>query len=376
VTTLLTKTMPLMFAVSGDQAIPGLWGQLAIPRDAAGIVVITVRHLERTGTVVLGTHVMSPSHLPTNVLEERVAKALRNAGVEVPLGQRVPATVPLPAGIAGNGVPIVALTLNVALGFERLGAVGSALRRLRNEGLILVGIAHDRLASSGREMGGAELAATVALLLRAASEEDRVAELGTRGGALGFVLVPELHDAIQDDGCCFWNAEAAGEMPQEVIEQLRPYLIMEEDDGQENSMKKTRQSSSIQITRFDKTRLMRLLRSLDAAQENRGEIEDLERELERGIEVDSTEIGSDVVTMNSTVRVTDLDSNTTHLYTIVFPSDADFEKGRISILSPLGTALLGFRAGDVVTWEMPRGTRRLRIEELVYQPEAAGDFHL
>jgi regulator of nucleoside diphosphate kinase len=363
--------MPLMFAVSGDQAIPGLWGSLAIPRDAAGIVVITVRRLERKeAMVVLGTHVMSPSHLPTIVLEERVAKVLRNAGVEVPLDQRVPATVPLPAGIAGNGVPIVALTLNVALGFERLGAVGGALRTLRDEGLILVGIAHDRLTTSG----GAELAATVALLLRAASEEDRVAELGTRGGGLGFVLVPELHDAIRDDGCCFWNAEAAGEMPQEVIEQLRPYLLLEED-GKE-SMKKNKQTSSIQITRFDKTRLMRLLRSLDAAQENRVEIEDLERELERGIEVDSTDVGSDVVTMNSTVRVTDLDANTTHLYTIVFPSDADFEKGRISILSPLGTALLGFRAGDVVTWEMPRGTRRLRIEELVYQPEAAGDFHL
>jgi regulator of nucleoside diphosphate kinase len=360
--------MPLMFAVSADQAIPGVWGPLAITRDAAGIVVITVRRLERVeAMVVLGAHVMSPSHLPTNALEERVAKVLRNAGVDVPPNQRVPATVPLPSGIAGNDVPIVALTLNVALGFERLGVVGSALRSLRDEGLILVGIAPDPLASSG----GAEMAAMVALLLRAASEEDRVAELGTRG----FVLVPELHDAIQDDGCCFWNPEAAGEMPHEVIEQLRPYLLLEED-GEEKAMKKKKQGSSIQITRFDKTRLMRLLRSLDAAHENRVEIEDLERELERGIEVDSTDVASDVVTMNSTVRVTDLDANTTHLYTIVFPSDADFDKGRISILSPLGTALLGYRAGDVVTWEMPRGTRRLRIEELVYQPEAAGDFHL
>ena len=70
-------------------------------------------------------------------------------------------------------------------------------------------------------------------------------------------------------------------------------------------------------------------------------------------------------------KVTDLDANTTHLYTIVFPSDADFDKGRISILSPLGTALLGYRAGDVITWDMPRGTRKLRIEELVYAGDAA-----
>lgn len=144
----------------------------------------------------------------------------------------------------------------------------------------------------------------------------------------------------------------------------------------ENHDMKKKPASSISITRFDKARLMRLLRSLDAAQQNREELADLEYELERGTEVESTEVAPDVVTMNSTVRVTDLDANTTHLYTIVFPSDADFEKGRISILSPLGTALLGYRAGDVVTWEMPRGTRRLRIEELVYQPEAAGDFHL
>ncbi|HET9213096.1 MAG TPA: GreA/GreB family elongation factor [Thermoanaerobaculia bacterium] len=60
----------------------------------------------------------------------------------------------------------------------------------------------------------------------------------------------------------------------------------------------------------------------------------------------------------------------------VFPHEADYKEGRISILAPLGTALLGFRVGDVVEWRMPAGTRTLRIEELLYQPEAAGDFHL
>jgi regulator of nucleoside diphosphate kinase len=177
------------------------------------------------------------------------------------------------------------------------------------------------------------------------------------------------------EGCCFWNVEAAGELPDEVVQQLRPFLLHEEAGENQRDMAR-KKASAIHVTRFDKTRLMRLLRSLDAAHENREDIEDLERELERGTEVESTEVEPDVVTMNSTLRVTDLDTNASHLYTIVFPADADFEKGRISILSPLGTALLGYRAGDVVTWEMPRGTRRLRIEELVYQPEAAGDFHL
>lgn len=142
------------------------------------------------------------------------------------------------------------------------------------------------------------------------------------------------------------------------------------------SPKKKTGQPSIQVTRFDKTRLTKLLRGLDAAAARTGEIEDLERELERGIEVDSAEVAPDVITMNSTVRITDLDSGTTHTYTIVFPAEADFEAGRISILSPLGTALLGFRAGDEVTWEMTSGPRRFRVEELIYQPEAAGDFHL
>ncbi|MFZ2491514.1 MAG: nucleoside diphosphate kinase regulator [Thermoanaerobaculia bacterium] len=137
-----------------------------------------------------------------------------------------------------------------------------------------------------------------------------------------------------------------------------------------------KKTSSIYITRYDKARLMNVLRSLDAAHEDREDLEDLVQEIERGTEVESTEVAPNVVTMNSAVRVTDVDAATTSLYTIVFPPDADFEKGRISILSPLGTALLGYKAGDVVTWHVPRGTRRLRIDEIVYQPEAAGDFHL
>jgi regulator of nucleoside diphosphate kinase len=121
---------------------------------------------------------------------------------------------------------------------------------------------------------------------------------------------------------------------------------------------------------------MRLLKSGETAAEQREDLEDLAREIERGTEVRPQEIPPDVVTMNSTVRVTDIDSGSTYTYTIVFPSDADYEKGKISILAPLGTALLGFRVGDTVDWNMPRGVRRLRIDEILYQPEAAGDFHL
>jgi regulator of nucleoside diphosphate kinase len=345
-------------------------GPLSVPRDADGIVVVAVRRFERPGAAaMLGAHVMSPPHVSAMPLEERLVKVLHAQDLDVLPAHRVPATLPLPAGLAGTSMPIVVLTLNVTVGLDRLAQLGSALRQVREEGVVLVGIAHDGPVASG----GEEMVATVSLLLGAACDDDRVAEIGTRGGGLGFVLVPELHESLPDEACCFWSVEAAGEMPYEVVEQLRPFLLPD-DAGDNQDMKK--KGSAIQITRFDKTRLMELLRSLDAAPGSREEIAELEQELERGAEVESTDVAPDVVTMNSTVRVTDLDASTTHVYTIVFPGDADFEKGRISILSPLGTALLGYRAGDVVTWEMPRGTRRLRIEELVYQPEAAGDFHL
>ena len=153
----------------------------------------------------------------------------------------------------------------------------------------------------------------------------------------------------------------------------------EQPDLRENDAMKRRKKGSkdnLVISSFDKQRLMRLLNSGETAAEQREELEDLAREIERGTEVRPQEIPPDVVTMNSTVRVTDLEAGSTHTYTIVFPADADYEKGKISILAPLGTALLGFRVGDTVDWNMPRGVRRLRIDEIIYQPEAAGDFHL
>jgi regulator of nucleoside diphosphate kinase len=138
----------------------------------------------------------------------------------------------------------------------------------------------------------------------------------------------------------------------------------------------SRSKNDLVISSYDKQRLMQLLRSAQTTGEAREDLEDLTREIARGAEVQPQEIPPDVVTMNSRVRVTDLESGATNSYTIVFPSDADYESGKISILAPLGTALLGYRIGDIVDWQMPGGTRRLRIDEIVYQPEAAGDYHL
>jgi regulator of nucleoside diphosphate kinase len=72
------------------------------------------------------------------------------------------------------------------------------------------------------------------------------------------------------------------------------------------------------------------------------------------------------------MRVKDLDSSEETLIQLVFPHDADFKHGKISILTPIGAALIGFSEGDTAEWRVPAGIRRVRIEEITYQPETDG----
>ncbi|TWU40076.1 Regulator of nucleoside diphosphate kinase [Novipirellula aureliae] len=75
--------------------------------------------------------------------------------------------------------------------------------------------------------------------------------------------------------------------------------------------------------------------------------------------------------MYSTVRVRDLKEREEDVYTLVYPRDAKLAEGKISILAPIGTALLGYRVGDIVRWEVPGGPTRLKIEEMIYKPNGA-----
>jgi len=102
----------------------------------------------------------------------------------------------------------------------------------------------------------------------------------------------------------------------------------------------------------------------------------LERELERAILVKPEAVPATVVTMNSEVEVLDLDTAERRRITLVFPSMASLDAGRVSVLAPLGTALLGSREGSQVQWTTPGGPRRLQVTQIVYQPEAAGRFDL
>ena len=134
------------------------------------------------------------------------------------------------------------------------------------------------------------------------------------------------------------------------------------------------ETQNIVITEADYGRLVRLIESARRFPRNHDteHLEDLEQELERAIVVTAGEISDDVVTMNSRVRVKDLKSGREATYQIVFPTEADVAENRISVLAPIGTALLGYRAGTAVEWRVPSGMRRFDILEVEYQPEAAG----
>lgn len=130
----------------------------------------------------------------------------------------------------------------------------------------------------------------------------------------------------------------------------------------------------IQVTQNDMEKLTALLASrLKLRTRDREHLEMLAQELDRAEVVRSTDIPADTITMHSHVLIRDLDTGRESTYTLVFPSAADITKGKISILAPIATALLGYREGDEIEWPTPGGRRRLNVVQVLYQPEAAGD---
>ena len=120
----------------------------------------------------------------------------------------------------------------------------------------------------------------------------------------------------------------------------------------------------IVVTRADLARLRAILRSSGGSVQDREHVLDLRDELDRARVVAEHEISADVVTLRSEVRVLDRTTDTVSDYTIVSPAQANVALGRISVLAPLGTALLGYRKGDEVEWQMPGGIRLLQIERV------------
>lgn len=134
---------------------------------------------------------------------------------------------------------------------------------------------------------------------------------------------------------------------------------------------------TIYITEDDYQRLDEFIDGAKASgQYDKGRLAGLEEELESCHVVSSEDMPANVVTLNSQVRFCDLESDEEKVATLVFPGNANLSEGRISVVSPIGTAILGYSVGDIIEWKVPGGKKSIRIEEVVYQPEAAGDFHL
>jgi regulator of nucleoside diphosphate kinase len=120
--------------------------------------------------------------------------------------------------------------------------------------------------------------------------------------------------------------------------------------------------------------LLRLLPLLDGYASSTTAL--LDGELWRATVVEQRDVPRDVVTMNSEVVYEDCATGARRTVRIVYPHDADPSRGWISVLAPLGSALLGLRVGQLFDWQLPSGAKSIFLVEVRYQPEANGDFHL
>jgi regulator of nucleoside diphosphate kinase len=125
------------------------------------------------------------------------------------------------------------------------------------------------------------------------------------------------------------------------------------------------------LTRIDYVRLERLLKQQSEARNT----ESLQELLEGCELVASPSVPADVVTMYSQILVSDEASGAHMKIALCYPADADPGAGFVSVLAPLGTALLGLRVGDVAQWTGPGGEpHAVRVLEMLFQPEATGDY--
>jgi len=131
----------------------------------------------------------------------------------------------------------------------------------------------------------------------------------------------------------------------------------------------------IYVTSQDKQRLEHLLMEIEVSDpREHGDLKALTRELRRAVVVDPKDVFNDVITMNSRAEMRDLETGETVAFTLVFPSEANIDEEKISVLAPIGAGMLGYRVGDEFEWNVPGGLRRMKVTKVEYQPEAAGDF--
>ena len=135
------------------------------------------------------------------------------------------------------------------------------------------------------------------------------------------------------------------------------------------------------VTDADQHRLRQMIASVGESLPTIGDpfhsyLRALENQLAQSSVVPASDVGPEVVTMNSRIRVHELDTGKRRALTLVYPDDADAYGEKASVLTPQGASLLGARVGDIVEWTARRGPRRVWIEKIQFQPEAAGEFDL
>lgn len=129
----------------------------------------------------------------------------------------------------------------------------------------------------------------------------------------------------------------------------------------------------ITLSSLDVDRLESLLGSLP--REERSKHAGLQEELDRADVVEPRDVPPDVVSMNSTVRFA-MESGEEFNLTLVYPRDSDGSADKVSILAPVGSALLGLSVGEQIEWPKPGGGKMsVQIKEITWQPERAGEFH-
>jgi regulator of nucleoside diphosphate kinase len=125
------------------------------------------------------------------------------------------------------------------------------------------------------------------------------------------------------------------------------------------------------LTETDAFRLQKMLESFEFSKHDQENHTILKNEIARAAIVPSSEIPEDVVRMYSRVRIVDMRTGEQRVFQIVYPHEANYSLGKLSVLAPIGTALLGYQVGTEIEWRVPSGVRKLRIEAVEHQQEVA-----
>lgn len=135
--------------------------------------------------------------------------------------------------------------------------------------------------------------------------------------------------------------------------------------------------SKVTITQLDYSRIKSCINNARQSKSiSVTDADSLMKELNSASIVEPTKVPGNVVTMNSIVKISFLNNQKQLQFQLVYPGKANVKEKKVSIFSPIATALLGYKEGDEIEWIVPAGPTKIRIDEIVYQPEASGDYEL